>query len=137
LLSGLIAACGGASPSTPGAPSAVGFEGQWTGTTTQGWSIAVTVSAAQKVTAITVGYNVGGCTGTRQFSNLSIDIRPFTSPFGTRYENGFGHGADDGRNVTEIFGGFESNTAMGTMVYDYSGCGGGFTPGTRPDDDLA
>jgi hypothetical protein len=67
----LGAACGG-----PTKPSSSALDGQWSGTTAQGTPIAFTVSADQKVTSITVGYNFGGCSGTQTFANLSLDTVP-------------------------------------------------------------
>ena len=66
----LMSACG------PTAPSSSALDGQWTGTTSQGTSIAFTVSPDQKVTAITVGYRFNGCSGVQTFTNLNLDTAP-------------------------------------------------------------
>jgi hypothetical protein len=57
----VISACDG-SPAAPSSGGSSGYDGQWSGTTFQGARITFTV-AAQKVTAITVGYNFNGCSG--------------------------------------------------------------------------
>jgi hypothetical protein len=66
----LVTACGSTRPSS------TTLEGEWTGTTTQGTPIGFTVSAEQKVTAITVGYRFGGCAGTQTFTNLNLETAP-------------------------------------------------------------
>src|SRR6195256_1226970 len=99
--------CGGSTennPTTPGGDPAR-YDGQWKGTTSQGRPITFTVSSAQKVTAITVGYNFNGCSGSNTFSNLNLDIgvtpNPATS-LGPGF--GFGSGPPDGSNYTQVYG---------------------------------
>ena len=120
--------CGGSAannPTTPGGDPAR-YDGQWNGTTSQGRPITFTVSSAQKVTAITVGYSFNGCSGLNTFSNLNLDIgvtpNPATS-LGPGF--GFGSGPPDGSNYTQVYGSFRSNTtASGTVIFgDYPGCG--------------
>jgi hypothetical protein len=61
----------------PTAPSGgANYEGRWSGTRAQGSPIAFTVSADQKVTAITIGYSFKSCSGAQTFSNLSITTSP-------------------------------------------------------------
>jgi hypothetical protein len=120
--------CGGSAannPTTPGGDPAR-YDGQWKGTTSQGRPITFTVSSAQKVTAITVGYSFNGCSGSNTFSNLNLDIgvtpNPATSP-GSGF--GFGSGSPEGSNYTQVYGSFRSNTtASGTVIFgDFAGCG--------------
>lgn len=66
----LVTACGSTRPSS------TSLEGQWSGTTAQGTPITFTVSADQKVTAITVAYRFGGCAGTQTFDNLNLETAP-------------------------------------------------------------
>src|SRR5215468_11077959 len=66
---GLLAGCQ-QSPMDPGGNHA----GTWNGTTSQGAPISFTISSSEHVTAITVGYNFGGCSGTRAFSGLNVAI---------------------------------------------------------------
>src|SRR5436190_23625341 len=66
----LATACGSTKPSS------TTLEGQWSGTTSQGTPVGFTVSADQRVTAITVGYRFGGCAGTQTFDNLSLETAP-------------------------------------------------------------
>ena len=120
--------CGGSAennPTTPGGDPAR-YDGQWKGTTSQGRPITFTVSSAQKVTAITVGYSFNGCSGSNTFSNLNLDIgvtpNPATS-LGPGF--GFGSGSPEGSNYTQVYGSFRSNTtASGTVIFgDFTGCG--------------
>jgi hypothetical protein len=67
----LVTACGGSTR-----PSSTTLEGEWTGTTIQGAPIGFTVSADQKMTAITVGYRFGGCAGTQTFADLNLETVP-------------------------------------------------------------
>ena len=130
--------CGGSganNPTTPGGDPAR-YDGQWKGTTSQARPITFTVSSAQKVTAITVGYSFNGCSGVNTFSNLNLDIgvtpNPATS-LGPGF--GFGSGPPDGANYTQVYGSFRSNTtASGTVIFGgYPGCGnaGGIWTATR------
>ena len=67
----LASACAG-----PAAPSETGFAGQWSGTTIHGRPIAFTVSSEEAVTAITLGHDFNGCSGSETFSDLRIPIAP-------------------------------------------------------------
>ncbi len=70
-LCALLSACG-----NPSGPSNASYEGQWTGTTAQGKTVTFTISPDENVTAITVGYEFNGCSGTQTFSGLSLSIAP-------------------------------------------------------------
>ncbi len=131
-LCAFASACG----SSATTPSRTGYDGAWSGTTTQGRTIAFTVSPDQKVTTITVGYNLNGCSGSQTFSGLALDIvtvqRPPGSPSAGPFENpSFGYGSasgsSDNPNLIEISGAFTSSeTATGVVVFNnYSGCGNG------------
>jgi hypothetical protein len=108
-----------------------GYAGQWNGTTSQG-SIAFTVSADEKVTALTIGYSFNGCSGTQSFSNLNLDISPNVTcipgpcPAGVQSFRGFGYasGPIEGP-FTSVNGVFLSTTrAEGSVGFrDYPGCG--------------
>jgi hypothetical protein len=101
--------------------------------TSQGASIAVTVSSDQKVTSITVGYRFNGCSGSKTFPNLSLEIArpqfpPGNPPVPSPFDNpGFTYGsAPDELNFTLLVSGAftSSETATGLVVFeDYSGCG--------------
>ena len=67
----LLSACG-----NPSGPSKASYEGQWTGTTAQGKTVTFTISPDENVTAITVGHEFNGCSGTQTFSSLSLSIAP-------------------------------------------------------------
>jgi hypothetical protein len=127
----LMSACGNSEPGpttpSPGAPSS--YEGQWSGTTSQGRPITFTVSSDQKVTAITIEYNFGSCSGVHTFSNLNLDIgyppSPITAQAGPSF--GYGSGRPEATAYTQILGTFSSSTrATGSMFFaDYPGCGNG------------
>lgn len=67
----LMSGCG-----NPSGPSGDSYEGQWTGTTAQGKAVTFTISPDENVTAITIGYEFNGCSGTQTFSSLSLSIAP-------------------------------------------------------------
>jgi hypothetical protein len=122
----LMSACG------PTAPSSAGLDGQWSGTTSQGTPMTFTVSAEQKVTAITVGYSFNGCSGTQTFSNLNLDTAPMVTcipgpcPSGVSSYRAFGYsaGSIDGP-FTSVNGLFPlASRAEGQVNFrDYPGCG--------------
>ena len=131
-----ISACSDsdAGPTTPGPAR---YDGEWTGTTSQGRPITFTVSPDQKVTDITVGYSFGSCSGTNTFSNLNLDIG--TSPFPGAPQIGpgfgFGSGSPELPNYTQIYGNFSSSTSVnGSVIFGaYAGCGnsGGIWSATK------
>src|SRR5262245_36687085 len=65
-------------PTNPTPPGASSHAGEWAGTTFQGQPISFTVSSAQRVTAISVGYAFSGCSGVETFADLDVAIS--TSP---------------------------------------------------------
>jgi len=65
----LLSGCGAASPTNPG-PVAVGYAGEWSGTTFQGRPISFTVSPEQQVTTISLGYQIDTCSGVDTFSDI-------------------------------------------------------------------
>jgi hypothetical protein len=73
LLCGSAIACGS---NGPNGPSGANYRGDWAGTTGHGAPISFTISSDEKVTAITVGYNFNGCSGSHTFANLNLDIAP-------------------------------------------------------------
>jgi hypothetical protein len=123
----IACACSGDSPT---APSTSGYNGDWSGTTSQGRPVAFTVSS-DRITAITVGYGFGGCSGSKTFGNLNLEIFDVSGPGGQTSPNlskGFAHGsgAPDGSSV-QIQGFFRSNTTADGLVLfaEYPGCGDG------------
>jgi hypothetical protein len=137
LLTALVVGCGDSN--TPMRPSPVTgrYDGQWSGTTSQGMRITFTVSPDQKVTSMDVGYNFNGCAGMNTYPNLNLEIgnppNPGSPSMGPGF--GFGSGAPDGPNYTQVYGAFSSNTAAsGSVIFgDYSGCGnsGGIWTATK------
>ena len=112
------------------APSS-NLAGDWTGTTAQGSPITFTVSAEDKVTSLTIGYSFSGCSGSRSFTNLSLDMAPVscTSPScppGLPSVLAFSYSAtsNDGA-TTRVGGGFPlAATAEGLADFtEYPGCG--------------
>jgi hypothetical protein len=127
IVSAIACACGGDSPT---GPSAAGFNGQWSGTTSRAWPVTFTVSS-DHVTEITVAYDFGGCSGSKTFSNVNVEIFEVTGPGGQTPPNSpsafaYGSGAPDGSSV-QIQGFFRSNTtADGIVLFaEYPGCGDG------------
>jgi len=117
--------CSGNAPTSPPGVMA-NYEGQWSGTTSQGMRITFAVSD-QRVTSISLGYNFNSCTGMNTFPNLNLVIGSPPNPGSPNPGPGFGFGsgAPDGPNYTQIYGTFSSGTAAtGTMIFgDYAGCG--------------
>ena len=124
-----IAATACSSNSTPPtSPPGVmaSYEGQWSGMTSQGMRISFSI-ADQKVTSLDIGYNFNGCSGTNTYANLSLPIGYPPNPASPSMGPGFGYGsgAPDRPNYTQVYGTFSSGTAAsGSMIFgDYSGCG--------------
>ena len=122
------------SPAGPSPGGQAGYAGDWRGATLQGRPMSFTVSTDEKVTSITVEYSLNGCSGSRTFANLSLDIasvnRPPNSPNAGPFENpgfGFASGALDQPNFFNVSGAFtSSDTATGVMIFgEYAGCGNG------------
>jgi hypothetical protein len=133
-LCALMSACSPTTPSPGGPPS---YDGQWSGMTSQDRPMTFTVSPDHKVTAITVGYSFNGCSGVNTFSNLNLDIGNPPNPAAPTLGPGFGYGsgAPDGPNYTQVYGSFTSSTtATGSVVFvGYPGCGntGAFWTATK------
>jgi hypothetical protein len=124
------ASCDGGSPSDPTPPDRNGYAGEWSGATLQGGPISFTVSPEQRVTSITITYNLNGCSDERTFSDLSLEIGTPPRPGGGPFANpGFGYasGALDQPDFVSVTGAFTSTeTATGVMVFsEYFGCGNG------------
>lgn len=120
-LAAVAGACGGSSP----APSS-SYRGEWVGTTSHGAAIRFTVSADQRVTALSVGYSFNGCSGTKTFPDLSLPIAPNPiQPGLARFE--FNSGPIEQPNYTGVTGTFASTTsAEGLMAFgNYDGCRNG------------
>ena len=115
----------GPTPPTPAA--SLRYDGEWSGTTSQGRPITFTVSSDQRVTAITVGYSFNGCSGVNTFSNLNLEIGNLPNASTLTLGPGFGYGSGppDGPRYTQIYGSFTSSTtATGSVIFgDYPGCG--------------
>lgn len=115
-------ACGGGSSPAPSS----GYRGEWVGTTSHGAAIRFTVSADQRVTALSVGYSFNGCSGTKTFPGLSLPIAPNPiQPGLARFE--FNSGPREQPNYTGVTGTFASNNiAEGLMAFgNYDGCNNG------------
>jgi hypothetical protein len=128
VLSAMAVACGNDNtPTTPTPPGSERYDGEWSGTTSQGRPITFTVSADQRVTAIAAGYSFNGCSGTNTFSNLNLAIGTPPNPAAPASAPGFGFGSGppDGPNFTQISGSFGSTTAAnGTITFlGFAGCG--------------
>jgi hypothetical protein len=95
--------------------------------TIQSQPLSFTVSADQRVTDISIGYNFSACSGVKTYSSLSIAIG--ASPFNSPGQRGWGYASatSDGRDRTEVYGEFTSDrTASGTALFiEIPGCGPG------------
>ena len=116
-----ISACSG-SPTSPSQPLP-GYVGQWSGSTSQGRPITISISADQRITAMSLGYDFSGCSGSIRFENLDIAIGRDSAGNG-----GFGHGRltpeAGAAAITQVQGMFTSSTnANGFAVFqEYTGC---------------
>jgi hypothetical protein len=115
------AACG----SGPSRPSTASYDGQWTGTTSQGTPISFTVSD-RKLTTLTLGYTFNGCTGTVAVEpNVTLENIP-TAPvpvFTADYQSG-PVGTPNRLLIHFLF--TSTTAANGMAIYtDYEGCGTG------------
>jgi hypothetical protein len=118
--------------SSPMAPASGTHAGDWTGTTSQGTSISFTVSSTERVTAITVGYDFSGCSGTKTFGFLDVAINTAPRelvgllPPGTEQFAGFNFrdGAQSAPNATQVVGVLKSETAASGAVSfeNYADC---------------
>jgi hypothetical protein len=107
--------------------------GEWVGTTSQGQPIAFTVSADERVTAITVGYDFNGCSGSKIFADLSVPAAPqvtcIPGPCSGVVKSyrafGYTNGSVGSGAVTQINGLFlPGNEARGQATFaDYPSCG--------------
>ena len=107
--------------------------GEWAGTTSQGQPIAFTVSADERVTTITVGYDFNGCSGSKIFADLSVPAAPQVtcipgpcSGVVNAYRAfGYTNGSVGTGPVTQINGLFlPGNQARGQATFsDYPSCG--------------
>src|SRR4029079_8134916 len=80
VLAMICALAGACADGTPTAPSAApGYDGQWSGMSSQGRPVTFTVSS-NHVTAVTVEYVFGGFSGSKTFSNVNVEI---ASPSGS------------------------------------------------------
>jgi hypothetical protein len=123
-------ACGSSPPTAPSGDGGASYTGRWSGTTSQGGSISFTVSSSNKVTELAFAYSFGGCSGTRTFSGLALDIATSTPMPGVPNQvpyTGFSHasGPTDQPNYTQVLAEFSSNTAaFGSIGFlDFPGCG--------------
>jgi hypothetical protein len=117
-------------PLTRPAPLSVG---EWSGTTSQGAPITFVVSADERVTSITVGYDFNGCSGSHTFLDLDVPTAPdltcIPGPCSGALSSyrAFGYSANSvaGGPMTQINGLFlPRNEAKGQATFrNYAGCG--------------
>lgn len=129
---GVLAAACSRGPTAPSASASLSA-GRWSGTTAQGTAITFDVSSNEILTAISVGYNFNGCSGSQVFSNLNVPTAPnitcipgpcsgTTSSYRAfAYSNGTpGSGPSTTLNGLFLLGG----RAQGLVTFgDYLGCG--------------
>lgn len=124
----------------PGLPPAVPMlggsslsVGEWKGTTSQGKPIAFSVSPDEKVTSITVEYEFNGCSGVREFQQLSVPTAPDVTcipgpcsrTLNTYRAFGFSDGTVAAGPYTQINGVFlPRNQARGQAIFsNFEACG--------------
>ena len=123
VLCAVLVACDATAPSR----TTSNLSGQWTGTTGQGTPIQFSVSQEQRVTATTIEYAFNGCTGSKGFSDLHLEIVPGASGrsplHGCHYESS----ASGTQDRTEIGGYFSTPTSAHGSVFflGFSSCGVG------------
>src|SRR5262245_9798891 len=120
-----ITACGSqptaptvlAAPAVAAASPSTGYAGRWSGTVLvlplmapgtgipaiQSKPFSFVVSADQKVTDISIGYDFNGCSGVKTFSNLSVAIG--ASPLYAEQGWGYASPTSDGTDRTELYAG--------------------------------
>jgi hypothetical protein len=134
----LFGACGGGNttataPNATG-PSASGYAGEWSGTTSQGQPISFSVSSDQTVTALSVGYVFSGCSGIDRLSGLS---EPIIYPASTGGLSQFGRKLADGRAINVTIAFVANQIASGAVVFcgapscGSTGTGGRFNASRR------
>lgn len=122
----------------PGIPSALIpattlSVGEWSGTTSQGLPISFTVSSAEILTTISVGYDFNGCAGSHTFSDLLVRTAPdltcipgpCTGVAASYRAFGYLNGTLGAGPVTQVNGVFlPGDEAKGHVVFrDYPNCG--------------
>jgi hypothetical protein len=110
----LFSACGDGdqAPTAPGG-GGPGYAGEWSGTTAQGQPISFTVSADQKVTAVSAGYVFSGCSGMERLSNLSETIMQLSTGGFAQ----FGQSLADGRGISVTITFVAERSASGVVVF--------------------
>ena len=125
-----VALSGCGDTSSPTAPSpTTSFNGQWSGTTSQGQPISFTV-ASDRVTTITVGYNYGGCSGSRTTPDLSLEIVDFRNRPGAVPPDPYGFSAllgpyseSDNTQITAFFRSPAERSGHGIVLFVRPVCG--------------
>src|SRR5215208_6293490 len=117
----IVTACDGNESTAPS--SSNGFAGRWSGTVVviplvapgaglpipQSRPLSFTISAEQRVTAISIGYDFSGRSGVKAFSGLSIAIG--ASPVPSLRQQGWGYSSasPEGKVRTEVYAAFTSD----------------------------
>jgi hypothetical protein len=130
----LSVACSTSTSTGPSTPASSGYDGQWTGTTSQGTPITFSV-VNQRVTTITFDYNFQGCAGAKTFSQLQLLILNLPADFAFASASqvqivpagtpSFTYGSNEssGPNLTQLIGAFTStNVAVGQLLYGGYSC---------------
>lgn len=131
-----VTACNNGSGTAPDGLEGT-YTGEWSGATSQGGSVAFSVSAQNIVTFLTIGHDFNGCRGTQRFSSLSIAIGQSGLPGrlptyfaleGIADSNpgfGYGSGSPEAPNFVQLTGQFQSGQAAnGTVTFlNFEKCG--------------
>jgi hypothetical protein len=120
IMTGAISAqaCGRATAPTP-----VGYEGQWGGTTGEA-TVRFTVSG-NTVTSFDLTFKLPGpCSGSLTFPDLGVVIHTLDPPVATPYDQpGFGWGSTDGTTGTLIAGHFSADRRSASGEFRLVRCG--------------
>jgi hypothetical protein len=126
-------ASGCARPLAPFAGTPPQNAGEWRGTTSQGMPIAFSVDANETLTALTLGYDFNGCSGSQTFSGLLVPTAPDVTcipgpcvgAVASYRSFGYSHGSAGGGPFTQVNGLFlPGNQARGQARFvDYASCG--------------
>ena len=125
----LVAALATGCSYSPMGPGALDYAGDWSGTTSQGRPISLTISSKQHVTAISVAYDFSGCSGVKTFTGLDVALK--TAPGGLlppelEQYAGFSvrDGAQGAANATQVVGALKSETSAAGAAWfeNYAGC---------------
>ena len=125
----VLSACGDKSSPTAPSSAPTSFNGQWSGTTSQGQSISFTVTS-DRVTTITIGYNYNGCSGSKTATDLDLPIVDFRNISNMPPPDPYGFGGlvgpyseSDNTQIQAFLKSPEERRGGGIVLFVRPGCG--------------